>query len=126
MRSLRISALILALLLAAGLVNGAYLTHCCTAWMTQLDAVTAAVERGNWRTAEGDMAELEQSWQQHRSYLCMTLPHDEIDGADTVLHQCAGHVSAQNDAAFTDTALQLRLQLHRLAELEQLNLENIL
>lgn len=126
MRSLRLSALVLALLLAAGLFNGAYLTRRCTAWRAQLDIVTAAVAQGDWDEAGESMAALTGSWQQHHPYLCMTLPHHEIDEADTALHQCAGYVSSRDGVALTDAALQLRLQLRRLAELEKLSLENIL
>lgn len=126
MRSLRLSALVLALLLTAGLFNGAYLTRRCAAWTAELDTVTAAVAQGDWDGAGESMAALMQSWQQHRSYLCMTLPHHEIDGADTALHQCADCVSDRDGDALSDAALQLRLQLQRLAELEQLSLENIL
>lgn len=126
MRSLRLSALALALLLAVGLFNGAYLTRRCTAWTAQLDAVTAAVAQGDWDGAEDGMAALAHSWQQHRTYLSMTLPHDEIDVADTALHQCADHVSARDGAALAGTALLLRLQLRELAEREQLRFGNIL
>lgn len=126
MKAIRLSSLALALLLTAGLVNSAYLTRCCTVWTAQLDAVTAAVAQDDWNLAGDGMAALAHSWQQHRPYLCMTLPHDEIDGADTALHQCAGHVLARDSTALADTALQLRLQLQRLAELEQLSLANIL
>ena len=46
--------------------------------------------------------------------------------ADTLLHQCALFVDAQDNDSLSDTAVQLALQFDRLAEMEQLSIKNVL
>lgn len=126
MKTFRISILILVLLLAAGLVNGLYLTQQSVEWTAGIDTVSAAAEDGDWDRAAHAMAALEESWQRHQSYLCITLPHDEINEADTLLHQLSLAVQTGEKSDLDDTALQLRLQIDRLAEMERLSLKNVL
>ena len=51
MKALRAAILVLVLLMAASLVNSAYLTARCGDWTAQLDTVTAAASGGDWDTA---------------------------------------------------------------------------
>ena len=51
MKALRAAILVLVLLMAASLVNSAYLTARCGDWTARLDAVTAAAEGGTKRQA---------------------------------------------------------------------------
>ena len=126
MKALRAAILVLVLLMAASLVNSAYLTARCGDWTARLDAVTAAAEGGDWDTAGREMAALRTDWQKKQSYLHITLMHEEINEADTLLHQCALFVDAQDNESLSDTAVQLALQFDRLAEMEQLSIKNVL
>ena len=126
MKALRVSIVVLAALMAVSLVNSAYLTARCGGWTEQLRAVTAAAESGDWAAAEGEMSALRADWQQKQSYLHITLMHEEINEADTLLHQCALYVAQQDREALSDAAVQLSLQFDRLAELEQLSIRNVL
>ena len=126
MKALRVSILVLALLMAASLVNSAYLTARCGDWTARLDAVTLAAAGGSWDAAEREMAALRTDWQEKQSYLHITLMHEEINEADTLLHQCALFVNARDNDSLSDTAVQLALQFARLAELEQLSIRNVL
>ena len=126
MKALRIAIVTLVLLMAAGLANSAYLTARCRDWTARLDAVTAAAESGDWDAAAGEMAALRSDWQRKQSYLHITLQHEEINEADTLLHQCALFVDAQDNGSLSDAAVQLALQFDRLAEMEQLSIKNVL
>ena len=126
MKALRIAILTLVLLMAAGLANSAYLTAQCDDWMTQLNAVTSAAEGGDWDVAQREMSALSADWQDRQSYLHITLQHEEINEADTLLHQCALYVGEQDDDSLSDAAVQLALAFDRLAELEQLSIKNVL
>ena len=126
MKALRAAILVLVLLMAASLVNSAYLTARCGHWTAQLDTVTAAAEGGDWDTAARVMAALRADWQKKQSYLHITLQHEEINEADTLLHQCALFVDTQDNDSLSDTAVQLALQFDRLAEMEQLSIKNVL
>ena len=126
MKALRIAIVTLVLLMAAGLANSAYLTARCRDWTARLDAVTAAAESGDWDAAAGEMAALRSDWQRKQSYLHITLQHEEINEADTLLHQCALYVKEQDSNALSDAAVQLALEFDRLAELEQLSIKNVL
>lgn len=68
----------------------------------------------------------EKSWQGAQSYLHITLQHEEINKADTLLHQCALYAETQDGSAFSDAAVQLTLQFDRLAEMERLSIKNVL
>ena len=126
MKALRIAIVTLVLLMAAGLANSAYLTARCRDWTARLDAVTAAAESGDWDVAAGEMAALRSDWQRKQSYLHITLQHEEINEADTLLHQCALYVDSRDNDSLADAAVQLALQFDRLAELEQLSIKNVL
>ena len=126
MKALRVSIVVLAALMAVSLVNSAYLTARCGGWTEQLRAVTAAAESGDWAGAEGEMSALRADWQQKQSYLHITLMHEEINEADTLLHQCALAVTRQDEDALADGAVQLALRFDQLAELERLSIQNVL
>ena len=82
--------------------------------------------RGDWDAAAGEMAALRSDWQRKQGYLHITLQHEEINEADTLLHQCALYVDSRDGDALADAAVQLTLQFDRLAELEQLSIKNVL
>ena len=126
MKALRVSILVLALLMAVSLVNSAYLTARCSDWTTRLDAVTIAAAGGDWDAAEREMTALRTDWQKKQRYLHITLMHEEINEADTLLHQCALFVDTQDNDSLSDAAVQLALQFGRLAEMEQLSIKNVL
>ena len=126
MKALRVAIITLVLLMAAGLANSAYLTARCDDWTARLNAVTSAAESGAWDTARREMAALQADWQDKQSYLHITLQHEEINEADTLLHQCALYVKEQDSDALSDAAVQLALEFDRLAELEQLSIKNVL
>lgn len=126
MKALRISALVLALLMAAGLANSAYLSGRCDRWTARLASVTDAAEVSDWDGAAEKMSLLQQDWQRHQCYLHITLMHEEINEADTLLHQCALAVTRQDEDALADGAVQLALRFDQLAELERLSIQNVL
>ena len=72
------------------------------------------------------MAALDDDWQAKQSYLHMTLQHEEINTADTLLQQCVLFVDIQDIDSLFDAALQLSLQWDHLAEMEQLSIKNVL
>ena len=126
MKALRVAILTLVLLMAAGLANSVYLTARCDDWTARLNAVTSAAESGDWAAAQREMAALQADWQDKQSYLHITLQHEEINEADTLLHQCALYVRKQDNDALSNAAVQLALEFDRLAELEQLSIKNVL
>lgn len=126
MKALRAAILTLVLLMAAGLANSACLTARCDDWTAQLNAVTSAAGGGDWDTARREMSALQTDWQDSQSYLRITLPHGEINEADTLLHQCALYVRERDNSALSGAAVQLALEFDRLAELERLNIRNVL
>ena len=102
------------------------LTARCDDWTARLNAVTSAAESGDWAAAQREMSELQTDWREKQSYLHITLQHEEINEADTLLHQCALYVREQDNDALSDAAVQLALEFDRLAELERLSVKNVL
>ena len=126
MQPFRIAILVLVLLMAVSLVNSAYLTRRCDEWTTRLNAVTDAAGNGDWDTARQTVDALDNDWQAKQSYLHITLQHEEINTADTLLQQCVLFVDIQDIDSLFDAALQLSLQWDHLAEMEQLSIKNVL
>ena len=126
MKAFRIAILVLVLLMAVSLVNSAYLTRRCDEWTTLLNAVTDAAGNGDWDTARQTVDALDNDWQAKQSYLHITLQHEEINTADTLLQQCVLFVDIQDIDSLFDAALQLSLQWDHLAEMEQLSIKNVL
>ena len=126
MKALRIAIAVFVLLMVAGLINGAYLSAQCRQWSVRLARAEEATEQGDWNSAQREMDALKKSWQGAQSYLHITLQHEEINKADTLLHQCALYVREQDNDALSDAAVQLALEFDRLAELEQLSIKNVL
>lgn len=126
MRALRLSILVMAAILAAGLINGAALSHLCGGWTTELESAALCAQRGQWDDAQQTLSTLGEGWQRQQGYLCATLEHDAITQADGLLRQCKLAAQEQDADALFEYAVQLRLQLSRLAESEQLSLKNIL
>lgn len=126
MKALRVSAAVLVALIAVSLVNSAVLSARCGEWTTHLRTVTMAVGKSDWDTAEGEMAALQREWHRCQSYLHITLMHEEINEADTLLHQCVLYVTQRDSNALADAAVQLALQFDRLAEMERLSIKNVL
>ena len=126
MKAFRIAILVLVLLMAVSLVNSAYLTRRCDEWTARLNAVTDAAGSGDWDTARQTVAALDNDWQAKQSYLHITLQHEEINTADTLLQQCVLFVDIQDIDSLFDAALQLSLQWDHLAEMEQLSIKNVL
>ena len=126
MKAFRIAILVLVLLMAVSLVNSAYLTRRCDEWTTRLNAVTDAAGNGDWDTARQTVDALDNDWQAKQSYLHITLQHEEINTADTLLQQCVLFVDIQDIDSLFDAALQLSLQWDHLAEMEQLSIKSVL
>ena len=126
MKAFRIAILVMVLLMAVSLVNSAYLTRRCDEWTTRLNAVTDAAGNGDWDTARQTVDALDNDWQAKQSYLHITLQHEEINTADTLLQQCVLFVDIQDIDSLFDAALQLSLQWDHLAEMEQLSIKNVL
>ena len=126
MKALRIAIAVFVLLMVAGLINGAYLSAQCRQWSVRLAHADEATEQGDWNSAQREMDALKKSWQGAQSYLHITLQHEEINKADTLLHQCALYAETQDGSAFSDAAVQLTLQFDRLAEMERLSIKNVL
>ena len=79
MKALRAAILVLVLLMAASLVNSAYLTARCGDWTARLDAVTAAAEGG-------------VTWADYQQYLI-----DAAGGNAPNLDEFKGQVYSFND-----------------------------
>ena len=126
MKALRIAIAVLVLLMGAGLLNGACLSDQCSRWSAQLATAASAAELGQWSRAQQETEALRASWQHAQRYLHITLQHEEINKADTLLHQCALYAKTQDGSSFSDAAVQLTLQFDRLAEMERLDIKNVL
>lgn len=126
MRPLRISAAVLAALLAVCLAAGMVIGRRCGLWQQQLRQALRDAQAGQWSQAEARLADLQGDWQRAEGPLHMVMEHAEIDKADELLAQCLLAAAQKDAAALRAAATALHSQLSHIAHMEQLSMENIL
>lgn len=126
MRTLIVSAAMLALLFLSGITSGVLLSSQCRAWEEQLTAAEDAATVEQWQTAQIQLTALQRSWDQHEGVLHSLLHRAEVDEAQVLLEQCRLFASLQDVDSLLSAGEQLRCQFRHLAETEELHLDNIL
>ena len=80
----------------------------------------------NWSAARAALTLSHAQWEQHRSYLRMTVAHSTVDAADSMYSRALAFAEAEEITEFRAETAGLRTLLRQLAETESLLLENIL
>ena len=121
-----LSIVILAAVLAFCLWNGAAMTADTARWRDQLLHTDALAQSEDWAAAAEALAERYRDWAQSQTYLHIVARHDAVDDAEAMYRRAAAFAATRELTEFRAEIADLRDQLRLLAEMERLDIKNVL
>ena len=125
-KGLLIPAAALAAMLAFCLWNGAAMAAHTARWQRQLEEAGRLARSGDWEAAAAAIQEGYEDWTARQTWLHCVTGHDAVDSAEAMYHRCAAFAESREDSEFRAELAELREQLRRLSEREELSLRNVL
>ena len=126
MKAMKIPAAILAAILLAALADGFLLTRQCEDWSVQVEQIEQAAIQEDWSSVQSALDDLKESWGKWQTWLHVLIDHDEIDQVEELIALCGLHAEEKDTVALRVTVSGLRCLFSLLAEIEQLNIKNVL
>lgn len=126
MKRLWTAAALLALLLAASLVNAWYAQSLADGLTAQLEQAQAQAENGAWDRAQALTQGAYEEWGRHHFYLHSVLRHSDTDQILRGFRSVLEYLSIQEMDQYAAANADLVTQLELLAEMEQASLVNVL
>jgi len=126
MKRLWISVAILFVMLGATLGNSWYLNNLIFGFSQNLTSAHQLASRDDWASARQITGQVTDHWQEHDFYLHVMLPHRDIDDIHLTFQEVEEYLELEEADQYNAANAKLIAQLGLLAEMEQLNLKNIL
>ena len=126
MKRLWISVAILLTMLGATLGNSWYLNRLISDFTQKLTSAHQLADRDDWAAARQITGQVTDHWQKHDFYFHVMLPHRDIDEIHLTFQEIGEYLELEETDQYNATSAKLITQLGLLAEMEQLNLKNIL
>ena len=126
MKRLWIAAAILLCMLLGTLANSWYLNRLVSTLEQQLAAAHVLACQDSWDTASRITQQAAQRWQEHDFYVHIMLPHKDIDEIHLTFCEVQEYLELEETDQYTAANAKLIAQLSLLAEMEQLNIKNVL
>ena len=120
------SVAVLAAILAFSLWNDVHMSSETSRWRSQLDQADALVQENRWEDAQVKLAESYEDWSSRQTYLHIVSEHDAVDDAEAMYRRAMAFSDTRELSEFRAELSDLRDQLRLLAEMERLNLKNVL
>lgn len=120
------SVAVLAAILAFSLWNAVHMSGETSRWRSQLDQADALVQENRWEDAQAKLAESYEDWSSRQTYLHIVSEHDAVDDAEAMYRRAMAFADTRELSEFRAELSDLRDQLRLLAEMERLNLKNVL
>ncbi|CDC69288.1 MULTISPECIES: DUF4363 family protein [environmental samples] len=120
------SVAVLAAILAFSLWNDVHMSGETSRWRSQLDQADALVQENRWEDAQAKLAESYEDWSSRQTYLHIVSEHDAVDDAEAMYRRAMAFADTRELSEFRAELSDLRDQLRLLAEMERLNLKNVL
>ena len=117
---------VLAALLAFGLWNSHTMTVSTQRWRNQLQQTAALAQAGDWPAAVDTLRESYQDWSGLQTYLHIVSRHDALDDAEAMYQRALSFGVTREDSEFQAELSDLWDQLRLLAEMERLDVKNVL
>lgn len=117
---------VLALILAFSLWNSAALARDAARWQTQLDRADTLAEAENWERVSSALEASYADWSRHQTYLHIISHHGAVDEAEMLYRRSLAFAETQEPAELRAELAALSDQIRLLAEMERLDLKNIL
>ena len=126
MKRLWISVAILLTMLGATLGNSWYLNSLISGFTQELTSAHQLAAQNDWASARQITGQVTDHWQKHDFYFHVMLPHRDIDEIHLTFQEIEEYLELEETDQYNATSAKLITQLGLLAEMEQLNLNNIL
>lgn len=126
MKPFFIACLILVSLFAAGLMNAQTVSRLSDSIETQLSYSQSSAKSGQWDEVGDTLHDVAELWQEHKTYLHVTLDHSEIEEVEALFAE-ARQYAAQGDVdKYCTCAERLAVQLEHLKETQRISIKNVL
>ena len=126
MRSCLTPIAILAAILAFALWNGSHMADSTDRWRDQLQQVDALAQAEAWTEALDALTESYEDWSERQTYLHIVAKHDTVDDAEAMYRRAMAFAATRGLTEFRAELSDLRDQLRLLAEVERLDVKNVL
>ena len=117
---------ILALLTALALGNGAVVDGYVKTWISGTEQAEEAALAEDWETAQGALESVYRQWDQRQTFLHIVETHDALNETECSLQRAMACAQLQDKEEFLCEVRTLRSQFRLLAEMELVNIRNIL
>jgi len=126
MKRLWIAVAILLAMLGGTLGNSYCLNNIIDSYTQQLSEAHRLAEADNWESASELTKQVTERWHKHDFYFHVMLPHRDIDEIHLTFQEVEEYLKLEESDQYNAANAKLIAQLGLLAEMEQLNLKNIL
>jgi len=126
MKRLWIAAAILLAMLGSTLGNSWYLNSLIARFDQELTNAHLLSTQDHWDAARHITEQVVEHWQEHDFYFHVMLPHRDIDDIHLTFCEVQEYLKLEEADQYNAANAKLIAQLGLLAEMEQLNLKNIL
>ena len=120
------SIAVLSAILVFSLWNDSRMSSETSRWRAQLDQADALVQEERWEEARAKLTESYEDWSSRQTYLPIVSQHDAVDDAEAMYRRAMAFADTRELSEFRAELSDLRDQLRLLAEMERLNLKNVL
>ena len=125
-RTLLPPLLVLAALLAVSLWNIHHMDAETDRWRAQLQAADQLALSGDWAETLDALWESYDDWSRSQTYLHIVSHHDAVDDAEAMYRRAIAFAETEEVTEFHAELSDLRDQLRLIAEMEALNIRNVL
>lgn len=126
MKSIYLPISVLALVVALSLWNGAAIGDYTEQWISGTERSENAAAEGDWDTALAELEAVYDHWNTKQTYLHIVEVHGELDAAEASFQRALACADTQDETEFRCEIRELLSQFRLLAEMEQVNIRNIL
>ena len=117
---------ILALLTALALGNAALVDGYTKVWASGAEQAEDAALAEDWDTAQEKLESVYRHWDRRQTFLHIVETHDALNETDNSLQRAMACAQLRDKEGFLCEVRTLRSQFRLLAEMEQVNIRNIL
>ena len=121
-----IACLILVSLFAAGLMNAQTVSRLGDSIETQLSYSQSSAKSGQWEEVGDTLHDVAELWQEHKTFLHVTLDHREIEETEALFAEIRQYAAQEDIRKYCTSAERLAVQLEHLKESQRISIKNIL
>ena len=126
MKSIWLPISVLALMAALSFWNGAAIGGYTEQWISGTERSEDAAAAGDWETAKAELDAVYEHWNTKQTYLHIVEFHGELDAAEASFQRALACADTKDETEFRCEIRELRSQFRLLAEIEEINIRNIL